>query len=72
MPLTSWASDIVKMVGRNLADTVHQDVDGEGWRALVLAILFIFINFIHFSLFNHGSPVNLLRLLCRGPCKQTT
>ena len=24
----------------------------------------------HFSLFNHGSPVNLLRLLCRGPCKK--
>ena len=22
------------------------------------------------SLFNHGSPVNLLRLLCRGPCKK--
>ena len=22
---------------------------------------------LHFSLFNHGSPVNLLRLLCRGP-----
>ena len=24
----------------------------------------------HFSLFNHGSPVNLLRMLCRGQCKK--
>ena len=32
-----------------------------------------FISFsfsFHFSLFNHGSPVSLHRLLCRGPCKK--
>ena len=36
-PLTSWASDIVKLVGGCLADAVHQAVDREGWRALVMA-----------------------------------
>ena len=35
--LTSWASDIVKLVGESLADAVHQAVDQEGWRALVMA-----------------------------------
>ena len=36
-PLKSWASDIVKLVGGGLADAVHQAVDREGWRALVMA-----------------------------------
>ena len=36
-PLTSWASDIVKLVGGRLADAVHQAVDREGLRALVVA-----------------------------------
>ena len=36
-PLTSWASDIVKLVGGRLADAVYQDVDREGWRPLVIA-----------------------------------
>ena len=30
--------------------------------------LFHFHSF-HFHFFNHGTPVNLHRLLCRGPCK---
>ena len=36
-PLTSWASDIVKLVGGSLIDAVHQAVNREGWRALVMA-----------------------------------
>ena len=36
-PLTSWASDIVKLFRGNLADPVHQAVDRERWRALVMA-----------------------------------
>ena len=35
-PLTLWASDIGKLVGGSLADAVHQVVDREGWRALVM------------------------------------
>ena len=37
MSLTSWASDIVKLVGGSLADAVHKAVDREGWSALVMA-----------------------------------
>ena len=36
-PLTSWASDIVKLFGGSLASAVHQAADREGWRALVMA-----------------------------------
>ena len=36
-PLTSWASDIVKLVGGSLADAVHKAADREVWRALVIA-----------------------------------
>ena len=36
-PLISWASDIVKLVGGSLANAVHQAVDREGRRALVMA-----------------------------------
>ena len=36
-PLTSWASVIVKLVGGSLANPVHQAVDREGWRGLVMA-----------------------------------
>ena len=35
-PLTSWASDIVKVVGGSLTDAVHQAVNREGWHALVM------------------------------------
>ena len=34
--LTSWASDIVKVVGGRSADAVHQAVNQEGWHALVM------------------------------------
>ena len=36
-PLTQWASEIVKLFGGSLASAVHQAVDREGWRALVMA-----------------------------------
>ena len=36
-PLTSWASDIVKLFGGSLASAEHQAADREGWRALVMA-----------------------------------
>ena len=37
LQLTSWASNIVKLVGGSLADAVNQAADREGWRALVMA-----------------------------------
>ena len=36
-PLTSWASEIVKLVGGSLVDVVHQALDRKGWRSLVMA-----------------------------------
>ena len=36
-PLTSWASDVVRLVGGSLAEAVHQAVDREGWCALLMA-----------------------------------
>lgn len=36
-PLTSWASDIVKLVGGSMPEADHQAADREGWHALVIA-----------------------------------
>ena len=40
------------------------------WNCACNPRFFISFHSFHFSLSNHGSLVNLLRLLCRGPCKK--